>query len=130
MTITYDQLHPLYVDEFDVRNETTRVFDVCFECALCLDHCGVFPLLSQIIGQNEARDAGLLTPHQQDIAVDLCTLCHACVDSCPFTPGHSDLAIDFQGLVERQRAMRLANGQGSMRQRAKHWVSRFRFLKK
>ena len=37
MTITYDPKHPKYFDEADVRNELTRVFDVCQSCRLCIN---------------------------------------------------------------------------------------------
>ena len=32
MTITYDPKHPKYLDEKDVRDELTRVYDLCHGC--------------------------------------------------------------------------------------------------
>jgi hypothetical protein len=39
MTTTYDPKHPLYTDELDVRDELTRVYDVCQSCRVCFDLC-------------------------------------------------------------------------------------------
>ena len=35
MTTIYDPKHPQYLDEADVRNELTRVYDLCHGCRLC-----------------------------------------------------------------------------------------------
>lgn len=117
MTITYDPQHPAYADEFDVRNEASRIFDICITCGTCADFCGTFTTLFQISSRLGRADAGLMTPQQQDAIVDPCVVCGLCVEACPFTPGDSELAIDFQAFMLRHRAMRLANGQVSWRER-------------
>ena len=58
MTITYDPKHPKYFDEADVRNELTRVFDVCHGCQLCVTLCTSFPTLFEMIDRHDDHDAG------------------------------------------------------------------------
>ena len=48
VTITYDPHHPAYLDEADVRDELTRVFDVCHGCRLCIKLCTSFPTLFEM----------------------------------------------------------------------------------
>jgi glycerol-3-phosphate dehydrogenase subunit C len=130
MTITYDPQHPLYTDEFDVRNEASRVFDTCLDCRLCVGLCGSFFALFETRDRLALPDAGLLTPQQQDAVIDPCVLCGLCVAVCPYTPDKSEIAIDFQGFVIRHREMRLANGQASLRERLWTWPVIRRFQKK
>jgi glycerol-3-phosphate dehydrogenase subunit C len=117
MTITYDPKHPKYVDEADLRNEMTRVFDVCHGCRLCFRFCTSFPSLFEMIDRHNDQDAGLLTPAQQDQVVDECFQCKLCYTNCPYTPELHESAIDFPRLMLRADAMRHANGQFSIRSR-------------
>jgi Fe-S oxidoreductase len=130
MTITYDPQHLLYTDEFDVRNEASRIFDTCLDCRLCVGLCSSFSALFDTRERMALSDAGLLTPQQQDAIVDPCVLCGLCVAVCPYTPDKSDKAIDFQSFVVRHREMRLANGQASLRERLRAWPLVRRFKKK
>ena len=43
MTTTYDPHHPSYLDEADLRDELTRVYDLCHGCRLCFKFCTVVP---------------------------------------------------------------------------------------
>ena len=117
MTITYDPKHPLYTDELDVREELTRVYDVCQDCRLCFDLCSSFPTLFSYVDQHETKDAGLLTPAQQDQVADECFQCKLCYVNCPYIPELHELALDFPRLMLRHNAMRLENGQVSVRTR-------------
>ena len=117
MTITYDPKHPKYVDEADVRNEMTRVFDVCHGCRLCVGFCTSFPTMFEMIDRHNDQDAGRLTPAQQDRVVDECFQCKLCYLNCPYTPELHEWAIDFPRLMLRADAMRHANGQFSIRSR-------------
>jgi glycerol-3-phosphate dehydrogenase subunit C len=78
MTTTYDPRHPQYLDEADVRDELTRVYDVCHDCRRCLGFCSSFPSLFDMIDRHGEHDAGLLTPAQQDRVVDECFQCKLC----------------------------------------------------
>jgi glycerol-3-phosphate dehydrogenase subunit C len=78
-----------------------------------------------MIDRHEDRDAGRLTPAQQDQVVDECFQCKLCGVTCPYVPGQHDLAIDFPRLMLRADAMRHDTGQLSVRDRATtHMVAR------
>ncbi len=119
MTLTYDPKHAAYSDEADVRDELTRVFDVCGGCRRCLSLCTSFPSLFEMLDSVSAgagiSDAGRLTPAQQDRVVDECFQCRLCLANCPYAPGMHELAIDFPRLMARARAMRHATGQRTIR---------------
>jgi Fe-S oxidoreductase len=117
MTITYDPKNPKYLDEADVRQELTRVYDVCHGCRLCFKFCTSFHTLFEMIDRHDDQDAGRLTPAQQDQVVDECFQCKLCYINCPYTPGIHEWAIDFPRLMLRTDAMRHANGQVSLKSR-------------
>ncbi|NCU86692.1 MAG: 4Fe-4S dicluster domain-containing protein, partial [Actinobacteria bacterium] len=115
MTITYDPLNPVYLDEADTRAELTRVYDLCHGCRLCFKFCPSFPTLFDYIDQHEDQDAGKMTPAQQDHVADECFQCKLCYVNCPYTPGQHEWALDFPRLMLRLDAMRRANGHMSVR---------------
>ena len=117
MTTIYDPKDPLYTDEANVRNELTRVFDLCHGCRLCVKFCTSFPTLFEMIDRHDDQDAGRLTPAQQDQVVDECFQCKLCHINCPYTPDLHEWAVDFPRLMLRTDAMRHANGQVSLRDR-------------
>lgn len=118
MTVTYDPKHPQYVAEADVRDEMTRVFDICHECQRCVGLCASFPLLFELVDRFGDRDAGRLTPAEQDRVVDACFQCKLCSVDCPYTPELHERAVDFPRLMLRADAMRVANGQMAARNRS------------
>lgn len=117
MTITYDPKHPKYTDEADVREELTRVYDLCHGCRLCFKFCSSFPTLFSYVDQHESQDAGLMTPAQQDQVADECFQCKLCYVNCPYIPELHEWQLDFPRLMLRHDAMRRANGQVTVRKR-------------
>jgi glycerol-3-phosphate dehydrogenase subunit C len=107
--------HELYVDEATVRDELTRVFQVCHECRRCESYCTTFPSLFELIERRDDQDAGRLTPFDQDVVVDSCVHCNLCSASCPYTPGLHELMVDIPRLVLRAKAMQHATGVTSWR---------------
>jgi glycerol-3-phosphate dehydrogenase subunit C len=105
MTVTYDPKHPLYLDEADVRNEMTRVFDLCQGCRLCVKFCTSFPTMFEMIDRHGDQDAGRMTPADQDQVVDECFQCKLCYVNCPYTPGLHEWNLDFPRLMLRADAM-------------------------
>jgi Fe-S oxidoreductase len=118
VTTTYDPKHSSYFDEADLRNEMTRVFDICTGCRLCVELCPSFPSLFELVGRFDDHDAGRLTPAEQDRVVDECFQCKLCYVTCPYTPGVHEWAVDFPRLMLRADAMRVASNQVSIRGRA------------
>lgn len=117
MTTTYDPHDPKYLDEADVRQELTRVYDLCHGCRLCFKFCTSFPTLFDYIDRHDDQDAAHLTKAQQDQVVDECFQCKLCYVNCPYIPGQSDWNLDFPRLMLRADAMRHATGQTSRRSR-------------
>ena len=117
MTITYDPKNPLYLDEADVREELTRVYDICHGCRLCFKFCSSFPTLFDYVDAHDDQDAGRLTPAQQDQVADECFQCKLCYVNCPYIPELHEWALDFPRLMLRHDSMRMANGQVNLRKR-------------
>jgi glycerol-3-phosphate dehydrogenase subunit C len=110
LTITYDPKHPKYLDEADVREELTRVYDLCHGCRLCFKFCTAFPTLFDYVDRHDDQDAGKMTPAQQDQVIDECFQCKLCYVKCPYIPGQHEWELDFPRLMLRADAMRHANG--------------------
>ena len=92
VTTTYDPHHPQYLDEADLREELTRVFDLCHGCRLCFKFCTSFPTLFEFIDRHDDQDAARLTPAEQDQVVDECFQCKLCYVNCPYIPGQHEWA--------------------------------------
>ena len=117
MTTTYDPHHPKYLDEADVRDELTRVYDLCHGCRLCFKFCTSFPTLFAFVDRFDDQDAGRLTPAEPDQVVDECFQCKLCYINCPYIPELHEWALDFPRLMLRAEAMRHANGLQPVRQK-------------
>lgn len=118
MTTIYDPKHPLYTDEADVREELTRVYDLCHGCRLCFKFCTSFPTLFEMIDQHDDQDAGRLTPAQQDQVVDECFQCKLCYINCPYIPELHEWNLDFPRLMLRADAMQHEQGHKKARTKA------------
>lgn len=105
MTVTYDPTHPRYFDEGDLRDELTRVYDLCHGCRLCWNLCTSFPTLFSFIDALDDQDAGKLTEAQQDQVVDECFQCKICYVKCPYIPPH-EWELDFPRLMLRAAAVK------------------------
>lgn len=106
MTFIDDPSDARYADEADVRRELSRVASTCFECRRCVDRCGVFPGLIDLLGRIDDHDAGRLTPEEQDGIADACFHCGDCLVGCPYAPGADDAAIDMPRAMARIEAVR------------------------
>ena len=117
MSTIYDPKHPLYLDEADVREELTRVYDLCHGCRLCFKFCTSFPTLFEFIDRHDDQDAGRLTLAQQDQVIDECFQCKLCYINCPYIPDLHEWALDFPRLMLRADAMRHETKQIGVRDR-------------
>ncbi|MEI6402830.1 MAG: heterodisulfide reductase-related iron-sulfur binding cluster [Actinomycetota bacterium] len=117
MSTIYDPKHPLYLDEADVREELTRVYDLCHGCRLCFKFCTSFPTLFEFIDRHDDQDAGRLTLAQQDQVIDECFQCKLCYINCPYIPDLHEWALDFPRLMLRADAMRYETKQIGVRDR-------------
>jgi Fe-S oxidoreductase len=108
VSTTYDPLDQRYGDEHDVRDELTRVYDLCHGCRLCFKFCDAFPSLFEMIDRHDDQDAAKLTADEQDDVVDLCFNCKLCYVNCPYVPGQHEWEIDFPRLMLRAKEMQHA----------------------
>lgn len=109
MTTTYDPFHPKYFDESDLREEMTRVYDMCHGCRLCFKFCTSFPTLFAAVDQHDDQDAGKLTIAEQNAVVDECFQCKLCYINCPYIPGQHEWEIDFPRLMMRSEQVLFRN---------------------
>src|SRR5438552_15148456 len=101
MTTTYDPFDPQYLVERDLREELTRVYDLCHGCRLCFKFCTSFPTLFEYIDRHPDQDSAKLTTTEQDQVVDECFQCKLCYINCPYIPAQHEWAIDFPRLMMR-----------------------------
>jgi glycerol-3-phosphate dehydrogenase subunit C len=101
VTTTYDPFHPKYFDEADLREELTRVYDLCHGCRLCFKFCTAFPTLFDYVDAIPDQLAEHMTPAQQDQVVDECFQCKLCYVNCPYIPGQHEWDLDFPRLMMR-----------------------------
>ena len=97
MTTTYDHRHPAYFDEADMREELTRVFDLCHGCRMCFNLCPSFPTLFDYADKYDG-DVEQMTKPEQDHVVDECYQCKICYVKCPYIPPH-EWELDFPRLI-------------------------------
>ncbi len=109
MTTTYDPFHPRYFDEGDLREELTRVYDLCHGCRLCFKFCTSFPTLFGYIDAHDDQDAARLSAAEQDQVVDECLQCKLCYINCPYTPGQHEWELDFPRLMMRAEQVLFRN---------------------
>ncbi len=115
MTVTYDPDHLNYYNEDDLRQELTRVYDLCHGCRLCFNLCPSFPTLFNAIDKYDGEVASL-THKEQDIVVDQCYQCKLCYIKCPYVPPH-EWELDFPRLMMRANALKQKKKTGSIKER-------------
>ncbi|MFN0072655.1 MAG: heterodisulfide reductase-related iron-sulfur binding cluster [Chloroflexota bacterium] len=104
MTTTYDPHHPKYYDETDMREELTRVYELCQGCRMCVNYCPSFPTLFDAVDRHDLKTEDL-TIAEQDQVVDECFQCKICYVKCPYVPPH-EWELDFPRLMLRATATR------------------------
>jgi glycerol-3-phosphate dehydrogenase subunit C len=117
MTTTYDPFHPKYFDDADLREEMTRVFDLCHGCRLCFKFCPSFPTLFAAVDRHDDQDSAKLTRAEQDQVVDECFQCKLCYVNCPYIPELHEWQLDFPRLMMRAEQVRFRDEKRSVKTR-------------
>jgi Fe-S oxidoreductase len=115
MTTTYDPKGSQYLIEGDLREELTRVFDLCHGCRLCFNLCPSFPTLFRAVDAHDG-EVSALSVGEQDQVVEECYQCKLCYIKCPYIPPH-EWALDFPRLMMRAQAVHHASGKKSKAER-------------
>ncbi|MHB8294143.1 MAG: heterodisulfide reductase-related iron-sulfur binding cluster [Acidimicrobiales bacterium] len=107
MTTTYDPAHPAYRADGDLREEMSRVFDLCHGCRLCFNLCPAFPTLFEHVDSHDGS-AAEMSRSEQDQVVDECYQCKLCAVKCPYLPPH-EWQLDFPRMILRATVVRREN---------------------
>lgn len=117
--LSYDPQDPTYWSEDALKQEMTRVFEVCHGCRMCFKYCDSFPSLFSFIDDRHDGDVLKLTDGEIATVMDQCFQCKLCEVQCPYTPrdGH-EFELDFPKLVHRYQAQRVRREGLSLRDKA------------
>lgn len=110
-----DWTNPDFYNTEKLEAEMERVFDLCHGCRRCVNLCGSFPALFDLVDATEDGEvAGVAKADYQQV-VDQCYLCDVCyMTKCPYTPPHP-WNIDFPHLMLRAKAVHFKQGKSTFR---------------
>jgi len=110
-----DWQNPEFYDQTKIDAELERVFDVCHGCRRCVNLCGSFPTLFDLIDGTPDGELEQVNQADYQTVVDQCYLCDVCyMTKCPYVPPHP-WNIDFPHLMLRQKAKNFQDGKATMR---------------
>ena len=114
--LTYSTQDSLYWAEEALNQEITRAFALCHSCRMCFKYCDAFPIMFNLIDQNN-DDVTQLSPTEIKKVVDACFQCKLCEVQCPYTPkeGH-EFKLDFPKLLHRYQAIQLKKRRKTLRE--------------
>jgi Fe-S oxidoreductase len=100
--LSYDPNEPSYWDPAGLRQEVTRVFEICHGCRMCFKYCDAFPHLFTLLDERYEGDVRRLTDDDIQGVMDRCFQCKLCDVQCPYTPRDKhEYQLDFPKLVHR-----------------------------
>jgi len=110
-----DWQNPEFYDQTKIDAELERVFDVCHGCRRCVNLCGSFPTLFDLIDDTPDGELEQVNKADYQTVVDQCYLCDVCyMTKCPYVPPHP-WNIDFPHLMLRQKAKNFQDDKATMR---------------
>ncbi|KPK18651.1 MAG: Fe-S oxidoreductase [Betaproteobacteria bacterium SG8_41] len=115
--------HPLgwksaeFYDQAKLEHELERVFDICHGCRRCVNLCGSFPTLFDLVDESETMEVDGVKKEDYWKVIDQCYLCDMCyMTKCPYVPPHQ-WNVDFPHLMLRAKAVKFKNKGASLRDR-------------
>ncbi len=113
--LSYNPNEVVYWEPFGLKQELTRVFEICHGCRLCFNLCPSFPELFESVDRHNGDVLGL-TSADTDRVIDTCYQCKLCYVKCPYTAddGHP-FNLDVPRLLMRATAQRRKQRGGSLR---------------
>jgi len=110
-----DWQNPEFYDQTKIDVELERVFDVCHGCRRCVNLCGSFPTLFDLIDDTPDGELEQVNKADYQTVVDQCYLCDVCyMTKCPYVPPHP-WNIDFPHLMLRQKAKNFQDDKATLR---------------
>jgi Fe-S oxidoreductase len=110
-----DWTNPDFYNTEKLEAEMERVFDLCHGCRRCVNLCGSFPALFDLVDATEEGEVEGVAKADYQHVVDQCYLCDVCyMTKCPYTPPHP-WNIDFPHLMLRAKAVAFKEGKTTFR---------------
>jgi Fe-S oxidoreductase len=105
-----DWKNPAYYDEAACEAELERVFDICHGCRRCVNLCGSFPVLFDLVDEGPTGEVDGVAKADFHKVVDQCYLCDVCyMTKCPYVPPHP-WNLDFPHLMLQHKAIHFKKG--------------------
>ena len=91
--------------EDQLETELERVFAICHGCRRCVNLCGAFPTLFDLVDNAAGGELEAVAKSDFGKVVDDCYLCDMCfMTKCPYVPPHP-WNVDFPHLMLRAKAV-------------------------
>ena len=98
--------------EGELEKELERVFNICHGCRRCVNLCGAFPTLFDLVDHASSGELDTVSKSDFGKVVDDCYLCDVCfMTKCPYVPPHP-WNVDFPHLMLRAKAVEFRRSGG------------------
>ena len=112
-----DWKSPEFYDQAKLERELERVFEICHGCRRCVNLCGSFPTLFDLVDESATMEVDGVKKDDYWKVVDQCYLCDMCyMTKCPYVPPHP-WNVDFPHLMLRAKAVKFRDKGASLRDR-------------